>query len=186
MKYILTFLMLFGLASNALAKQCQVNEQGVQLVKHYEGFFPKAYLDGGSGRWAVGYGSQGAHLKIGPNTVWTEEKADRVLRKELNDVAQILCNEITAPVTENQLSALASIAYNVGPYAIIKSSLFAALNNLEIKEASKRFMRWTKSGGVVLRGLKFRRKLEQTLFLTPDFVNLDIKATADNIYRGRQ
>lgn len=177
--------LIFSTAAFAVEK-CQVNEQGVALVKHYEGFFPKAYIDGGSGLWAIGYGTQGPKYKIGPNTTWTEEKADKVLRKDLQEVADILCREITAPITSNQLAALASLAYNVGPYTVLKSRLFAKVNSLEPKEAAKRFMLYTKAGGVELRGLVYRRKLEQILFLTPDFVHLDIKATADDIYQGRR
>ena len=186
MRYaVILIAVLWSFGVSAFAGKCEVNEQGVELVKHYEGFFPKAYLDGGSGRWAVGYGSQAAEYKIGPNTVWTEKHADKVLRKELNVVAQILCAQIIAPITDNQLSALTSLAYNIGPYAIIKSKLFSDINRFEPKEASKRFLRYSRSKGVILRGLKFRRKLEQSLFLTPDFVDLDIKATADKIFKGQ-
>jgi lysozyme len=182
---VLMMMMSFSLSASAYSTECKVNEQGVALIKHYEGFEAHAYIDQGSGKWAVGYGAQAPHYKIGPNTVWTKEKADRELRKELNAIAETLCDNLTAPITSNELAALISISYNVGTVRVLKSDLFRHLNNMEPKLAADGFMQYVKSRGKVLRGLKFRRKLEKTLFSTPDFVHIDIKATAEEIYRGR-
>ena len=177
--------MMFSLSTSVYAMKCKVNEEGVALIKHYEGFKAKAYLDHGSDRWAVGYGSQASHYKITSKTVWSKEKADKVLRNELNERAATLCKYITAPITENQLAALVSISYNIGTGRLLKSSIFKYINENKPKKAANGFMQYVRAKGQVLRGLKFRRKLEKTLFSTPDFIHINITATADEIYRGR-
>ncbi|NBU53701.1 MAG: lysozyme, partial [Alphaproteobacteria bacterium] len=71
------------------------------------------------------------------------------------------------PVTENQLAALTSLAYNIGLGAFGRSTLLRKLNAGESTNAvAAEFLRWNKVNKVEVPGLTNRRKLEAELFLS--------------------
>jgi lysozyme len=174
--YLACFLVVVGPAGASTSSGCYVNETGVELVKHFEGFSPKAYIDHGNGEWTIGYGAQGFGIHAG--TVWSEKRADKDVRKRLDKIVHQLCDVLTAPVTNNQLAALSSLAYNVGINGFLKSKLLMLINNLEFKEAIQKFSMYATAKGKKLKGLQVRRRTEVALFLTPDYHVLDIKDTA--------
>ena len=75
-------------------------------------------------------------------------------------------------MNESQLSALASISFNVGVGAIKKSTLLRKINAEDYTGAANEFLRWDKANMrgrlVQLPGLSRRRAAERDLFLTTD------------------
>ncbi len=135
---------------------CRMNELGVELVKQYEGFYEKPYMD--AGVLAIGYGTRGAHIKYGVK--WTENYADKVLRLELDSLAVEICKHLNPFVNENQLAALVSFAYNVGIGRLFKAKILEDANIGKFTKALK----YTRSQGIELKGLVRRRQAEKILF----------------------
>ena len=72
-----------------------------------------------------------------------------------------------SPITNNQLVALASFAYNEGSGALQGSTLLKLLNSGADKTSvAAQFDRWVYSKGSVNKGLINRRNAEKTLFLS--------------------
>ena len=69
--------------------------------------------------------------------------------------------------TENQFSAMVSLAYNIGPGNFINSSVLVNHMLDKFEEAADCFLLWDKAGGRVLDGLVRRRNAERDLYLTP-------------------
>lgn len=158
MRLLLSLLLL--LATPSRAATCpDVDEVGVQLVKHFEGFYPRAYLD--AGVWAVGYGTRGPGIRRG--TIWPEWLADDWLRVELEDIREMVCLRITTDLTSSQIAALVSFAYNVGIGRLIRSGILELVNARKFKLAARKIKLYNKSQGVTLKGLIRRRAAEAKL-----------------------
>jgi lysozyme len=71
-------------------------------------------------------------------------------------------------VVSNQgiFDALVSFSFNVGLGNLQRSSLRMKTNRGEYEEAADEFMKWTKAGGKVLKGLVNRRGDERALYLS--------------------
>ncbi len=126
--------------------------------------------------WTVGWGSTGVDnfnldangkpTKIGPNTVWTQEQADKRLREDLDIFAKQVEPLVKVDINDNQFAALVSFAYNVGVNNLKKSTLLTLLNQKNFTSAADEFVKWNKAQGKVLNGLTKRRGTEKRLFLT--------------------
>lgn len=144
-----------------------VSALGVQLVKHFEGLYLKAYLCPAK-VWTIGYGHTGLKHNDGTvkkGRVITEEQAEALLMQDLNtkyapDVRRL----VKVPLEQHQFDALVSFHFNTG--ALGRSTLLKKLNQMDKGGAALEFLKWTKGGGKVLPGLVRRRKAEQYLFNT--------------------
>lgn len=134
------------------------------LLKSFEGCRLTAYQDQG-GIWTVGYGCTGAD--IGPGTVWTQERADAELLLRVNKLQDIILHALQVHVTPQQLAALVSLAYNIGPGAFLRSTVLRELNSKDFKAAADAFLLWNRVRGKVNEGLARRREAERAVFLTP-------------------
>ena len=138
----------------------QINTEGLELIKEFEGLRLQAYLCPAK-VWTIGYGSTGPHVK--PGMVITEAQADKLLRDDLARFERAVAQ--TCPVaTDNQFSAMVSLAFNVGEAAFGKSTLAKLHNAKDYAGAALQFPRWNKAGGKVLAGLTRRRAREQALY----------------------
>lgn len=145
----------------------RISNLGVQLVKHFEGLYLKAYLCPAR-VWTIGYGHTG--LKHNDGTVKkgrtiTEAEAEALLTQDLNtkygpEVSRL----VKVPLQQHEFDALVSFHFNTG--ALAKSTLLRRLNIGDRAGAAEEFLRWTKGGGKELPGLVRRRKSERYLFLT--------------------
>ena len=140
----------------------KVSENGLRLIKEFEGLRLKAYQDS-VGIWTIGYGHT-AGVKEGD--VITEEQATEFLRDDAIFAEQCVSNSIRVPVTQNEFDALVAFTFNVGCGNFRKSTLLAKLNEGDYEAAAREFHRWNKAGGQVLAGLTRRRAAEAQLFET--------------------
>jgi len=95
----------------------------------------------------------------------TEDEANDLLRRDIRIAERDVMVLIKAPLDENQFSALASFAFNVGGGNLKASTLRAKLNRLDYLGAANEFPKWRRGGGKILRGLVLRRAEERSLFL---------------------
>lgn len=147
-----------------------VNVAGIKLMHEFEGLKLKAYPDPGSrdGKpWTVGRGSTGPD--IGPGTVWTEAQADARFAQDLQKFA-LGVNELigSAPTTDNQFSAMCSLAYNIGLGGFKESTLLRLHKEGDYAGAAAQFQRWNKNDGKEMAGLTRRRAAEATLYRRAD------------------
>jgi len=142
-----------------------ISENGVALIKKFEGFIPKAYKDPGSVDGlpiTIGYGStmykDGSKIKLGD--VVTEQQASELLAWEVNNKAEVI-NSYNLKVNQNQYDSLSSFIYNIGAGGFNKSTLLKKVKaNPQDPTIRDEFMKWNKNDGKVMKGLTNRRKAE--------------------------
>jgi lysozyme len=149
-----------------------VNKAALDLIKEFEGFEAKAYLDelAKPPVWTIGYGTTaraGVGLEPHEGMTITQDTAELYLARTVEKFAAQIAPGITAPVNENEFGAMVSLAYNIGPGAFGKSSVLRRFNAGDKQGAADAFRMWNKAGGRVWPGLVRRREAERALFLTP-------------------
>ena len=137
----------------------RTSDEGVNLIKSFEGLRLQAYLCP-AGVWTIGYG----HTKgVRKGDVITEEDAEQMLRDDLIGFERCVTENVEVPLAQNQFDALVSFAFNVGCGAFKGSTLLRRLNAGD-PDASDELLRWTKAGGVEVAGLVTRRSDEREFF----------------------
>ena len=149
-----------------------VSPTTVNLVKQFEGFSSRAYIDT-SGLPVIGYGQSkinGRKVRMGQYI--TQAQAEVALKQELYHIQKLVLAHVMVDLNHNQLGALTSLVYNSGLRILKKSTLIRKLNSGNYIGAANEFVRWNKAnrGGrlVVFSGLTRRRLAEQKLFMTSD------------------
>jgi GH24 family phage-related lysozyme (muramidase) len=147
----------------------RTNQNGLLLIKSFEGLRLKAYRDA-VGIWTIGYGTTRG---VQPDMSISEAKAEQFLQQDLNRFEEAIHEAVEASLNDNQFSALVSFTYNVGSGALRSSTLLKYLNaRRDLHSIADEFLRWNRAGGRVLEGLTRRRKAERALFLGEDFHKL--------------
>ena len=135
------------------------------LIKRYESFRPQAYRCPAQ-RWTIGYGTtiypDGREVKEGDKI--TESKAEEYLAWYVETNIKPVLKKIPYVLTDNQEKALASLIYNIGSSAFLRSKLFRAIVDKDYEQIFKNWD-WIKAGGVVMKGLVKRRTEELYLFM---------------------
>jgi lysozyme len=138
-----------------------ISEEGLELIKKYEGFSSTIYNDVGAP--AIGYGhriqSKENYTKI------TEEKATEILTKDIEWIDGVISRNIEVKLNQNQYDAISSLIYNIGVGNFVESDLLEKLNKEDYLGAAKEFTEWKYSKGKVLPWLVSRRQKEYKLFL---------------------
>jgi len=146
-----------------------MNKATIDLIKEFEGFRAKAYLDP-VGILTIGYGTTaaaGVGIKPALGMTITEAQAVGYLMAAVDKFAAQIAPKITAPINENEFGAFVSLAYNIGPGAFGKSSALRKFNAGDKQGAANSILLWNKAGSKVLPGLVRRREAERALFLRP-------------------
>jgi lysozyme len=142
-----------------------ITNQGLMLIKQFEGFSPTIYLDA-AGLPTIGYGHL---LRTGEAAMFkdgiTEPMAQALLIKDVLRAEQAVLRLITTPLTDGQFDALVSFTFNLGSGALQRSTLRRKVNREEYVDAPAEFMKWVWAGGKKLKGLIKRRKSEVQHFL---------------------
>lgn len=139
----------------------KISENGLNLIKDFEGLKLKAYKDA-VGVWTWGYGSTGPHVT--PNKTGTKEEAEDLLKEDVSRFEKGVNDLIKVPLTQNQFDSLVSFSFNLGLANLKSSTLLKKLNASDYSGAANEFLRWNRAGGVVLKGLTRRRQAEKDMF----------------------
>ncbi len=146
-----------------------VSDIAVNLIKEFEGFKDYAYIDT-DGTPVIGYGLSRIDdqpVKVGDRI--SPKEAEIALNNHLQEIHRELDQLLKVDLNEQQLSALASISFNVGIGSIKESTLIKKINQEDYAGAANEFLRWDKAnqGGrlVQMPGLTRRRHAERQLFL---------------------
>ena len=141
----------------------QVTDEGLGLIRAFEGFRAEPYLDP-AGIRSIGYGHvilPGEHF-----TTLTEEQATELMLRDIETKKGWVAYYIRRLLNDNQYSAVVSLVYNLGVTPLTKT-LGRKLNDGEFLGASQEFTRWVYADNKILPGLVKRRAAEKALFLKP-------------------
>jgi len=156
----------------------RTGEEGIKLIKHFEGCHYKPYLCPAL-LWTVGYGHvlypEQNRLKLSErktfplhtshNREWSQEEVDDLLRKDLlrfeNGVCRLLPN---VSLKQNQFDALVSFSFNLGLGTLQRSTIRSALLRGDEEAAIDTLLKYCRAGGKILKGLQRRRAAEADLF----------------------
>lgn len=148
-------------------KVTKISNQGIDLIKAFEGFSSKPYLCPAKIP-TIGYGAtfypDGKKVTMNDAPI-TEEKGVELLKSMLVKFEQYVDSYCIDTITQSQFDALVSFCYNLGPSNLKSSTLLKKVNkdpNDPTIEAE--FMKWTKAGGKTLKGLVRRREAEAKLY----------------------
>lgn len=138
----------------------------VTAVKRFEGCKLTAYRCP-AGIWTIGYGET---LNVKEGDVWTQEKADAVLRVRLGQFLLAVlkrCPRLHLEPPERWIACV-DLAYNIGTGAFAASSVCRRTMRGEFGHAAEAFLLWNKAGGRVLKGLDTRRKWDCSAYRRAD------------------
>lgn len=150
----------------------KTSDRGIALIKKWESFFPRAYLDAVK-VWTIGWGTitdERLSIFVKPGMVIDRAQGEKWLRAELADKEAAVYKMLKVPVTQAQFDTLLSFTYNVGTGNLAKSSLLKVLNQGKYSEVPAQLMRWTRARDretgewKTLRGLYNRRMDEARLW----------------------
>lgn len=150
-----------------------ISEEGLELIKNFEGYMAKTYLDV-AGYPTIGYG----HLittseKLAgtfKNKVLSEEEATKLLKQDVVKTEQSINRLVKVPLSQNQFDALVDFVFNLGEGALTKSTLLKKLNNKEYDVVPSEMLKWNKAKNpktgtlVENKGLTSRRIKEGILW----------------------
>ena len=152
-----------------------VSDKGIDFIKSFEGFYPSKYYDC-VGVLTQGYGLTGDEIKNLPDII-TEEKATQLLKDLVNNkyyppIKKAL-DKNRVSLSQNQIDALVSMAYNVGYSGVLGSTLFKNICNGVTNEntITNNFCAWSMAGGKQVLGLLRRRQAEARMFLYREYNN---------------
>ena len=97
-----------------------------QFVRAHESCRLAAYPDSG-GVWTVGWGHTGAEVHEGLS--WTQAEADAQLDADLAEFAEAVTRLKRRLLSDQQMAALISFAFNLGVDALANSTLLTLVND---------------------------------------------------------
>jgi len=137
-----------------------VTEEGLNLIKRFEGFSSTIYITCYS-RWG---GRRGhvvlAHEQDQFAAGVTQAEATDLLRKDVGIAERAVLRLISVPLTDGQFDALVSFTFNLGAGALQRSTLRRKVNRGEHESVPAELMKWVWAAGKRLPGLIRRRKAE--------------------------
>jgi lysozyme len=155
-----------------------VSPQAIRTIKHHEGVRLKPYRCPAL-LWTVGVGHvlypdqgklkledrKGYALKDADNRVWTQGEVDALLRSDLARFESGVARMCPAAAShQGRFDALVSFSFNVGLGTLQRSTLRAKFNRGDFDGAAAEFLKFTKGGGKVLKGLVNRRNDEVAMY----------------------
>lgn len=143
-----------------------INAAGLAIIEESEGLRLEAYEL--AGQWLIGYGHAAT---AAPGMTITEGEAEALLRQDLRDTEEGVDRLVSAPLNDNEFSALVSLAYNLGLGGFSRTLVYERLEAGDRAGAADAFL-YLDSAVIdgerrELPALKERREKERALFLTP-------------------
>ena len=137
----------------------KTSKNGIEMIKNFEGLRLRAYKCP-AGVYTIGYGHTGS---VAPNMKISEETAEKFLIDDLKKFENHV-NEINVKYkyrfNQNEFDSLVSFAFNIGNIRQLTA------NGTRKKSViAEKMLLYTKAGGVTLKGLVNRRKVEHDLFV---------------------
>lgn len=153
-----------------MSKITKISNNGIELIKRFEGFSSKPYPDPATKGvpYTIGYGAtfypNGTKVAMTDKAI-TEQEGTDLLKSMLITFEQYVDSYCVDTLTQNQFDALVSFCYNVGPVNLKNSTLIKKVNkNPNDPTIKDEFLKWVKANGKTLKGLVTRRTAEFELY----------------------
>jgi len=162
----------------------RVSERAITMIKHHEGFRTRPYRCPAR-LWTIGVGHvlypDQAEIPSTPegiirrkeyplrpedNRAFSVEEINELLRKDLSRFERGVSIYCPGRLSQSEFDALVSFSFNLGLGTLQRSTLRQKVNRGDYKNAAEEFLKYTKAGGIILKGLVNRRKDERELFLS--------------------
>ena len=145
----------------------EITQAGLDLIAKDEGLRLTAYMDI-AGIWSIGYG----HTPAQSGETITQGQALALLRQDVGSAATAVDGAThDVPTTDNEFSAMVSLAFNIGNGAFRRSTVLAKHRGGDHYGAAEAFLMWDKAhvdgSLVVVPGLLRRRSEERSMYLEP-------------------
>jgi lysozyme len=146
----------------------RVSDEGIKLIKHFEGVHKKPYICP-AGYWTVGVGhliTRSPELPSDWDRTMGNDEIDYLLRKDLlkfeNGVLRLL-----HPVqpSQSEFDALVSFSFNLGLGCFQRSTVRSAFIRGDKKRSGEVLLKYRRAGGRILQGLVRRRQAELALLM---------------------
>jgi lysozyme len=153
----------------------QISENGLELLKQWEGFKSKVYKDS-AGLPTIGVGHLLTKVEQASGNIviegvpvpyangLTDQQVVDLLSQDVQPAEQAVTNGVTVALDQNQFDALVSFTFNTGTGAFSSSTLLKVLNQGQYEQVPDQLRRWNKAGGQVVQGLVNRRENEIKLW----------------------
>ena len=141
----------------------RVSENGLALIKRFEGFSPLPYVCP-AGYFTIGYGHVMLPSQQATFSRVSEQEAENYLIHDVQIAEEAVARLITVPLGQNQCDALVSFTFNLGAACLQRSTLRHVLNRGDYEAAPAQMLRFIWGGGRKLPGLMRRRAAEAALF----------------------
>jgi lysozyme len=133
----------------------------VAVIAQHEGYIPATYSDP-IGIPTSCYGHVGPEST--PGRKFTQAECQRLLSLDVRVAVDHVNRCINIPLTDNQMAALVSATYNIGPNIVCNSTLGRLANQGQPKAVwCAQLDRWVYAGKKKLNGLVRRRAEERKL-----------------------
>ena len=157
-----------------------VSKKALTMIRHHEGVRMKPYQCPAK-LWTIGVGHvidpNHGKLKIEDrvglpcpadwNRTFTMDEVDAILAKDLERFERgVLKYCPSAGARQSWMDALVSFSFNLGLGTLQRSTLRQKHNRGDYEGAAEEFLKYTKAGGKVLKGLVTRRNDERALYLS--------------------
>lgn len=156
-----------------------ISKKALVMIAHHESTRYKPYRCPAN-LWTIGVGhvmypDQGNMklldrmtypLRPEDNRKFTKEEVDAILAKDLNRFVRGVSKYCPGVITQGQLDALVSFSFNCGLGTLQRSTLRQKHNRGDFAGAAEEFLKYTKGGGKVLKGLVNRRNDERATYLS--------------------
>jgi lysozyme len=156
-----------------------ISDKALKMIAHHEGIRFKPYRCPAAlhtiGVGHVLYAEQGAmkmedrlkfQLKPEDNRIFTLEEVNAILAYDLKRFVAGVQKYCAVGLNQSRLDALVSFSFNVGLGTLQRSTLRQKHNRGDYQGAADEFLKYTKAGGKVLKGLVNRRNDERAIYLT--------------------
>jgi len=146
----------------------KIDKAGLDIIKNFEGFSNKPYLDQALvptiGYGTTHYGIGGRAVTMGDHEI-SKDVATLLMEDQINATyGRAVNHAVRTTINQNQFDALVSFTYNVGVAGLHASNVLKYINKGKLAEADTQFSHWNHVNGKVDRGLTHRRLLEARLF----------------------
>jgi len=138
----------------------KISQEGVDLIKHFEGCELEAYLCPAN-VWTIGYGHT---FNVKEGDVIDQEAAEALLIEDLEEFEGYVTSLVEIELEQHQFDALVSWTFNLGPVNLKESTMLNRINFGPLSDVPFQLQRWTRAGGKVLDGLVKRRAAEAALW----------------------
>jgi len=141
----------------------EMGTTGLEFIALWEGFSPCIYLD------IAGYITIGIGHKILKGEIFDTdislEQALTILDKDADNAERGVGGLISVALSDLQFDAIVSFTFNLGTFALQRSTLRSRLNRGDFLGAADEFPKWIFAGGRKSQGLLNRRCAERAIFL---------------------